>query len=279
MLSPAVDRLIALALEEDIGPGDVTTAALIAPSLPGRGELLAKEPMVVAGLEMVGRVLRQLDATVSVFPLCADGDSIPAGTLLARIIGPAAILLSGERTALNFLQRLCGVATHVRAFCRPLAGARALLVDTRKTTPGWRVLEKYAVRVGGATNHRMGLFDGVLIKNNHIAVAGGIRPAVALARRGCHHLARIEVEVEDLAGVAQALEAKVEVIMLDNMTTELVRQAVALIAGRALVEVSGGVTAGRLAELAATEVDLISAGALTHSARSVDISMRIEIDH
>jgi len=189
--------------------------------------------------------------------------------------GPLAALLRGERTALNFLQRLSGISTHVRRWVEALGASPVRLVDTRKTTPGWRVLEKYAVRIGGAANHRMGLYDGVLIKDNHIAACGGIRPAVERLRRHVSHLVKIEVEVCDMQQVEEALEVGVDVIMLDNMNLEQVRSAVTHIAGRALVEVSGGVAMENLKAIADTGVDLISAGALTHQARAVDLSMDI----
>lgn len=275
MQSPAVERLIELALEEDIGPGDITTQAVVPAQLMAEAELVAKEPLVVAGLAVAGRVFQRLDPAAAVTPLVADGVAASAGQGLLRVAGRAQALLTAERTALNFLQRLSGVASHVRSFLAQLGEQRVRLVDTRKTTPGWRVLEKYAVRVGGAANHRLALFDGILIKNNHIAAAGSICEAVARARAQAHFLLRIEVEVEDLAGVEQALEAGADVIMLDNMELDSIRTAVARIAGRALVEVSGGVTRERLGRLAAAGVDIVSAGALTHAARSMDISMRL----
>lgn len=275
MESPAVERLIDLALEEDIGPGDTTTQAVVPARLMAEAELVAKEPLVVAGLDVAGRVFHRLDPAVRFEPLVAEGAAAAAGSVLARVAGRARALLTAERTALNFLQRLCGVASHVRSFLAEIGEQRVRLVDTRKTTPGWRVLEKYAVRMGGAANHRLGLFDGVLVKDNHIAAAGSIRAAVARARAGAHALLRVEVEVEDLAGVEQALAAGADVIMLDNMELAAIRQAVSRIAGRAQVEVSGGVTRQRLSELAAAGVDIVSAGALTHAARSMDISMRL----
>jgi nicotinate-nucleotide pyrophosphorylase (carboxylating) len=272
----AIDRLIDLALEEDIGPGDVTTNHLVAADTRADGAIVAKEPLVVAGLEVARRVFQRLDPEIHFAPSVTDGDSVAAGTVVLSVKGRLAALLTGERTALNFLQRLSGIATHVRAYMGLLGDSRVRLVDTRKTTPGWRVLEKYAVRVGGAANHRMGLFDAVLIKDNHIAACGGIAAAVARIRSQVSHLTKIEVEAATLAEVREALTAGVEVIMLDNMDVAGIEEAIRLIDKRALVEVSGGVTAATLQTLAATGVDLISVGALTHSARAVDLSMRIK---
>jgi len=270
-----IDRLIEMALAEDIGPGDITTAAVIGPGDRGEAAIVAKQPLVAAGMDLVKRVFAAVDPAVTVTAKVTDGDEVGVGRTMAELSGPLAGLLTGERTALNFLQRLCGIATHTRRFVQTLGAGRARLVDTRKTTPGWRVLEKYAVRVGGAANHRMGLYDGVLIKNNHIAAAGGIAACVEKVRSRVHHLVKIEVEAASLEEVGQALDAGVEVIMLDNMDLDQIRQALDLIKGRALVEVSGGVTIETLNVLGQTGVDLISAGALTHSARAMDISMRI----
>ncbi len=271
----SIDRLIDLALDEDIGPGDLTTEALLPPEAAGRAAIVAKQDLILCGLETAARVFGAIDGGVICRPLFADGDRAAAGATVMALEGPLAALLRGERTALNFLQRLSGIATHVRRWMEVLGQRRARLVDTRKTAPGWRVLEKYAVRVGGAGNHRMGLFDGILIKDNHIAACGGIAPAVARARRHASHLIKIEVEVGDMAQVDEALAAGVDIIMLDNMNLEQVRTAAAHIAGRALVEVSGGVSLEQLGALADSGVDLISAGALTHQARAVDLSMRV----
>jgi nicotinate-nucleotide pyrophosphorylase (carboxylating) len=272
----AINRLIDLALEEDIGPGDVTTNHLVAADTRADGAIVAKEPLVVAGLEVARRVFQRLDPEIHFAPSVTDGDSVATDTVVLSVKGRLAALLTGERTALNFLQRLSGIATHVRSYMGLLGDSRVRLVDTRKTTPGWRVLEKYAVRVGGAANHRMGLFDAVLIKDNHIAACGGIAAAVARIRSQVSHLTKIEVEAATLAEVREALTAGVEVIMLDNMDVAGIEEAIRLIDKRALVEVSGGVTAATLQTLAATGVDLISVGALTHSARAVDLSMRIK---
>jgi nicotinate-nucleotide pyrophosphorylase (carboxylating) len=276
IMNRAVEQLIDLAFQEDIGPGDLTSDHLVGPNLEGRGVVRAKEPFVLAGLHVAERVFKRLHEGFNFKRSCQDGDVIQDGQIILEIEGKLHPLLVGERTALNFLQRLSGIATHVRAFVDVLRGTRVRLVDTRKTAPGWRVLEKYAVQVGGAHNHRMGLYDGVLIKENHITACGGILKAVKAIRPKVSHLVKIEVEVMDLAGVAEALEAKADVIMLDNMELDQIREAVAVIKGKALVEVSGGVTKARLVELADAGVDIISVGALTHSARCVDISMLIE---
>ena len=275
MIGNPVDRLIDLALDEDNGPGDLTTDALLPAGTTGRAVILAKQPLILCGAEIVQQVFDRIDRAVVCRSHFSEGDRIEAGTTVMTLEGPLAALLRGERTALNFLQRLSGIATHVRRWVEALGESRARLVDTRKTTPGWRVLEKYAVRVGGAGNHRMGLYDGVLIKDNHIAACGGIRAAVARIRRQASHLVKIEVETSDMTQVDEALAEGVEVIMLDNMNLDQVRAAVGHIAGRALVEVSGGVAVENLKALADTGVDLISAGALTHQARAVDLSMRV----
>lgn len=274
----AVARLIDLALDEDIGPGDITTDSLVPPDAQGRGVVTAKQTLVVCGLEVARAVFRRLDAGIRFEMPCRDGQRLEPGARVLETAGPLRALLTGERTALNFLQRLSGIATCVRGYVDALGSRQVRLVDTRKTAPGWRVLEKYAVRIGGAGNHRTGLFDGVLIKDNHIAAAGGITAAVESVRRAVSHLVRIEVETEDLDQVREALAAGVEVIMLDNMDLDHIREAVSVIAGRALVEVSGGVTMTTLEELADSGVDLISVGALTHSAVAVDLSMQIERD-
>jgi nicotinate-nucleotide pyrophosphorylase (carboxylating) len=273
MLSPAIDGLIRTALDEDIGPGDVTTAATITPGTMARAELVAKEEFVLAGLDIVRRVFEILDARVAFEGLSKDGLTVRRGEVFAWLKGDAASLLQGERVALNLLQRLSGVATLTARFVREVAGTGATIVDTRKTTPGLRALEKYAVRVGGGGNHRMALYDGVLIKENHAAAAGGITTAVTRARRQAPHTLKIEVEVRDLNEVAEALAAGADILLLDNMDLAQLRAAVELVAGRAVTEASGGVNLETVRAIAETGVDLISVGALTHSYRSVDISM------
>lgn len=272
----SIKHLIEIALEEDIGPGDITTENLINKNLKGLGEVVAKEPLVIAGLDIARQVFEQLDPDISFRTNFSDGDFIEKGKKVLEVEGELRALLMGERTALNFLQRLSGIATHVRSYMDSIANKNVRLVDTRKTTPGWRALEKYAVRVGGAHNHRMGLYDGVLIKDNHIAVCGGIKKAIESIKNKLSHLVKIEVEVSDLDGVKEALEAGADVIMLDNMDIDQIKEAIEFINGKSVVEISGGVTIDSLNQLADTGVDIISAGALTHSARSVDISMRIK---
>lgn len=271
----SIQHLIEIALKEDIGPGDITTDNLVGPDLEGKGVITAKEPLVIAGLDVARQVFEHLDNEVIFRAGYKDGDVIKDGGTVAEVEGKLQILLTGERTALNFLQRLSGIATCVRSYVDELANQSVRLVDTRKTAPGWRVLEKYAVRMGGAHNHRMGLYDGVLIKDNHIAACGGIIKAVDRIRANVSHLVKIEVEVSDLSQVKDAMDAGADVIMLDNMNIQKIKEAVAFINGKAVVEVSGGITKKGLKPLADTGVDIISVGALTHSARCVDISMRI----
>lgn len=272
----SIKHLIKTALQEDIGPGDITTDNLVDPDLEGKGVIIAKEPFVIAGLDVVGQVFQRLDSKVIFKPVYSDGDAVKDGETIASVEGKLRALLSGERTALNFLQRLSGIATCVSSYVEKLSNKSVRLVDTRKTAPGWRVLEKYAVRVGGAYNHRMGLYDGVLIKDNHIAACGGIIKAVDLIRTRVSHLSKIEVEVSSLNQVKDALDAGADVIMLDNMNIKQIKEAIALIAGKAAVEVSGGVTKSWIKLVEDAGVDIISVGALTHSAVCVDISMRIE---
>ncbi len=271
----SVSRLIDLALDEDIATGDVTTDSIVPPGSAGKASITAKEALLVAGMDVAAMVFSRLDPGIAFETICKDGTMAEPGQTLARISGELRPLLWGERTALNFLQRLSGIATNTRSHVEETKGLDVRLVDTRKTTPGWRMLEKYAVRVGGADNHRMGLFDGILIKDNHIAAAGGIDSAVARARAGAPHMLRIEVEASDMEQVAQALEAGADIIMLDNMDVDQIRQAVNIIDKKALVEVSGGVTKKRIKILAQAGVNILSCGALTHAARSMDISMNI----
>ncbi len=273
-----LDRIIENALMEDIHTGDITTLAVVPERRPARARLIAKEPMVLAGINVAARVFTFLDASTGFRPLHGDGARLAAGDLIAELDGDSAILLQGERVALNLLQRMCGTATLTSRFVEAVAGTRARIVDTRKTTPGLRVLEKYAVRVGGGINHRTGLYDGVLIKENHIAAAGGITQAVTRARAYIPHTMKIEVETETLAEVAEAIDAGAEIIMLDNMDLATMTEAVQLIGGRSLVEASGGVNLETVRGIAETGVDIISVGALTHSARAMDISMLLEAE-
>ncbi len=270
-----LNHLIDLALEEDIGTGDITTESLIPADAEGQAEIVAKEPLVVAGLAVARAVFLRLDPTLTFETACGDGDRLAAGECLLKIAGRLPPLLTGERTALNFLQRLSGIATHVSRYMKALPAGNMRLVDTRKTTPGWRALEKYAVRIGGAANHRMSLSDGILIKDNHVAICGGIRAALEKAHRSAPHTLKLEIEVETPEQAEEAATAGADIIMLDNMDPETIQEAVRRIDGRALVEVSGGVTRDTIADLAAHGVDVVSVGALTHSAVAVDISMNI----
>lgn len=276
MQIPGMEEIIRLALEEDIGGGDVTTLSTVPEANTSRGKFLAKEPLTVCGLPALKRAFELIDARIAVTPLVSDGDEVKKGDLIATIEGPARGILTGERTALNLLQRLSGVATKTREAVRQVEGTRAVIVDTRKTTPGMRGLEKYAVRMGGGTNHRTGLYDGVLIKDNHIRAAGGISKAIENARAHAHHLLKIEVEVEDFEQLEEALQAKADIIMLDNMPLADMAEAVRRVNGRALTEASGNMGERNLHEVAKTGVDIISIGALTHSARAMDISLRFE---
>jgi nicotinate-nucleotide pyrophosphorylase (carboxylating) len=270
-----VERLIELALEEDLGPGDVTTRALILPDRQGAAQIRAKQNLVVAGLPVAHQVFRRLDHQLQFSMNAEEGQEVAAGTVLAQVRGPLAAILTSERTALNFLMHLSGIATYTRKMVNAVAGFPTSIVDTRKTTPGWRALEKYAIRAGGGANHRFGLFDGVLIKNNHLTAVGSISEAVRRARKNTHHLLKIEVEVTSLAEVEEALAAGADIIMLDNMDEATMTQAVKLTAGRAFLEASGSMTLERLPAVAATGVNLISMGALTHSAPAVDIHLRL----
>lgn len=271
-----LDRIIESALAEDIHTGDITTLSIVADRHEVRARLLAKEHMVLAGIDAAARVFQMLDQRIIFTPLYHDGNELGSGDIIAELLGDASMLLQGERVALNILQRMCGIATLTARYVGAVKGTGARIVDTRKTAPGLRALDKYAVRAGGGFNHRFGLYDGVLIKENHITAAGGITIAVARARANIPHTMKIEVETETIAEVAEALACGADIIMLDNMDTAAMREAVAMIAGRALVEASGGVNLDTVREIAETGVNIISVGALTHSARARDISMLLE---
>ena len=266
--------LVRQALAEDVGDGDVTTDATVASGLRARGLFLAKADCVIAGIAVALEAFRQLEAGVRADVHVGDGHACRAGDHIAEIVGAARTLLVGERTALNFLQRLSGVATRARRFA-DAADGRIVVLDTRKTTPTLRLLEKYAVRCGGATNHRVGLFDAILIKDNHIRLAGGVSAAVARARAHRPDMP-VEIEAERLDQVDAALAAGADTLLVDNMSTADIREAVARARGRARIEISGGVTLDRIPELAATGADFVSVGALTHSAPAIDISFEIE---
>ncbi|HVS51772.1 MAG TPA: carboxylating nicotinate-nucleotide diphosphorylase [Opitutaceae bacterium] len=275
MLTPRTDHLIDLALDEDAGLGDVTSRAIFSARQRTRAFIEAKQELVVCGLDIAARVFARVEPALKVTLAARDGDRVKSGARVLHVAGPTAALLTAERTALNFLQRLSGIATQARRFADAVAGTGVRIVDTRKTTPGWRALEKYAVRCGGCFNHRASLGEHVLIKDNHIAAAGSLARAVKLARAAAPHGAKIEVEAKTLAEVKEALRAGAEVILLDNMPPATIRRAVALTAGAAVVEVSGGVTLATLRDYALPGVDVISIGALTHSAVAVDLSLTI----
>ena len=262
-------------LEEDIGSGDITTEAIVPRQAVTTAYVQAKETGILAGGTVAASVFRLLDEGVQTTLLVKDGSPLAKGQIIAEIKGSARAILSGERLALNLLQHLSGIATATSAFVSLVGEYPARIVDTRKTIPGLRLLEKYAVRVGGGYNHRLGLYDAVLIKDNHIKVAGGIKPAIAAARDSISHTCRIEVEVESLTGAAEALAAGADIIMLDNMEPKAMRQAVELIDGRAVTEASGGIDRTTVAAVAATGIDVISVGALTHTIKALDISLDI----
>jgi len=275
LLDPELYReLVKRALAEDLAGGDITTDATIAKDSRARGRLIAKGDCTLAGLTVALEAFTQIDGSVTSRFHFHDGDQCQTGATIGEIDGPARVLLSGERTALNILQHLSGVATLTRQFVRASGGTITIL-DTRKTMPGMRALQKYAVRMGGATNHRMSLNDGVLIKDNHIQLGGGITQAVVHVRSAGRGLP-VEVEVETLDQVDEALDAGADILLLDNMTTEEIREAVRRSRGRAKTEISGGVTLSRISELAGTGADFVSVGALTHSAPATDISFDIE---
>jgi len=274
---PTVARLIATALEEDLGRGDVTTLATIPPDRTAQGKITAKADLTIAGLPLVGQILKVVDPAAGVRVLVAESSAVKKGEVVVELWGNAVALLSAERTILNFLQHLSGVATLTRRFVAAVAGTACKIIDTRKTLPGFRLLDKYAVTQGGGTNHRLGLDDGVLIKDNHIAVCGGVGVTVRQARSRASALLRIEVECTTLAEVQEALDARADIILLDNMATSQISEAVRLVSGRALLEASGNMSLERVCEVAETGVDFISVGALTHSAPAVDLSMALRV--
>ncbi|MBM3499853.1 MAG: carboxylating nicotinate-nucleotide diphosphorylase [Armatimonadetes bacterium] len=272
---PCLSRAVATALEEDLGHGDLTAAVCVPESLGASAEIVAKAPGVLAGMAAAAEVARQVDGALRVAALLGDGDGVAPGAIVARVDGLARSVLAFERTALNFLQQLSGVATLTRAFVDRVAGTRAKVVDTRKTVPGLRALQKAAVRSGGGHNHRFGLYDAILIKDNHLRVTGGVANALRRAQAGAPFMARIEIEVTTPEEAELAAELGADVIMLDNMTPEAAGESVARIAGRALTEVSGGVRLDTIRSYAELGVDLISVGALTHSAPALDLSLEI----
>ena len=273
--SPLIDKIIDNALAEDLGPGDLTTETLIDQSAKGKARLVPREELVLAGIEIFGRVFSRLDPDIALEGNFRDGDVVPAGRDIGVVEGSLRAILSAERTALNFLQHLSGIATLTKRYVEKAGPSQVRVIDTRKTTPGLRILEKYAVRAGGGHNHRLGLFDGVLIKDNHIAAAGSISKAVEKIRANVPHTVKIQVEVDDLRGLEEAMRVGVDAVLLDNMSIDEMKEAVSVAGGRVLLEASGGITLETIKEVAQTGVDLISVGALTHSARSVDISLEI----
>ena len=273
----SLDSLIELAFEEDIGIGDITTEATVPFGQEGIGTLLAKSDGIVAGLPVAERVFEKLDTTLSFRALVNEGDAVKAGTPIAEVQGYAKTILIGERTALNFLQRLSGIATLTAQFVAAVADYDTKIVDTRKTAAGWRAVQKYAVRVGGGYNHRFGLYDGVLIKDNHIVAAGGIGNAVQRAREIVPHTAKIEIEIETLDQVDEALEAGADILLLDNMSPATMKGIVQEVGDLAVTEASGGITLDTVKTVAATGVNLISVGALTHSAMPMDISLTLTL--
>ena len=268
------DHLILEALKEDISSEDVSTNAVMKEAVRGQVDLICKEDGVIAGLDVFQRVFQLLDGETETEFYCKDGDEVKKGQLMGRVMGDIRILLSGERVALNYLQRMSGIATYTRSVAKLLEGTGTKLLDTRKTTPNMRIFEKYAVRVGGGYNHRYNLSDGVLLKDNHIGAAGGVARAVRMAKEYAPFVRKIEIEVENLDMVREAVEAGADIIMLDNMSPEEMREAVRIIDGRAQTECSGNVTKENIAGLAEIGVDYISSGALTHSAPILDISMK-----
>ena len=268
------DQLIRMALQEDITSEDVSTNAVMPTATKGTVELIAKEDGVIAGLDIYARVFTILDEKTEIDFHCKDGDEVKKGELMATVTGDIRVLLSGERVALNYLQRMSGIATYTRQVAKLLEGSKVTLLDTRKTTPNCRVFEKYAVRVGGGCNHRYNLSDGVLLKDNHIGAAGSVTKAIQMAKAYAPFVRKIEIEVETLEQVKEAVEAGADIIMLDNMTPEVMKQAVELIDGRAQTECSGNITKENIQKIRELGVDFVSSGALTHSAPILDISMK-----
>ena len=268
------DKLIRMALQEDITSEDVSTNAVMRSAVKGTVDLIAKEDGIIAGLDVYARVFQILDEKTEISFNFKDGDAVKKGDLLGTVTGDIRVLLSGERVALNYLQRMSGIATYTKQVSKLLEGSKVTLLDTRKTTPNCRVFEKYAVRIGGGCNHRYNLSDGGLLKDNHIGAAGSVAKAVAMAKEYAPFVRKIEIEVETMEQVKEAVEAGADIIMLDNMTPEMMKEAVELIAGRAQTECSGNITKENIAKILETGVDFVSSGALTHSAPILDISMK-----
>ncbi len=276
MVSPQIKKIIQAALSEDIGTGDITTQATVSPVRKGSARAIAKEDFVVAGLDIFEAAFHLLDPKIKVKKFIDDGCRVKKGTVIAEVSGRLAAILQAERVALNYFQRMSGIATLTAKYVEAVRGTRAKILDTRKTVPGLRLLDKMAVRLGGGTNHRTGLYDGVLIKDNHIEAAGGITDAVNAQRKKLPCALKIEVETKNMREVKEALACGVDIIMLDNMTNDAMKKAVDFVAGRALLEASGNVSLERVYEIAATGVDYISVGELTHSVRAADISLKVK---
>ena len=270
-----LDKIITNALEEDLGLGDITTDSIIGSDIVGKAVLETREDIVLAGLPVFMRVFSILDPDITFETFYKDGQKVPSGEIICSLNGSMASILKAERTALNLIQRMSGIATLTSKYVSKAASDKVRILDTRKTIPGLRLLDKYAVPMGGGCNHRFGLFDGILIKDNHIAVAGSIKKAVEAAKKNAPHGIKIEVEAEDIEGVMAAVEAGADIILLDNMSPDRMKEAVGLVAGRILLEASGGITLDNIEEVAATGVDMISIGALTHSVKAVDLSLEI----
>jgi len=273
------DMLISTALAEDVSSGDITTEATVPARNIADAYMVAKENFIVAGMDIAKKTFHKMDKKIVFTQLVNDGDYAKKGTVLATIKGPARAILTGERVALNFMQRLSGIATHTRTFIDKVRGLDVTLLDTRKTTPCMRILERYAVKVGGAKNHRFGLFDAILIKDNHIQAAGGVEKAIEAVRKNYSKEAPIEVEVSNQRELSEALKAKADIIMLDNMNASRIKAALKIIDGRALSEASGGINLDNIRAIAETGVNCISIGSLTHSARAMDISLRFDNDN
>lgn len=273
-IPPGVREFLRRALEEDIGPGDITTALLVPPDHRSRAHFLAKSDCILAGIPFVEEVFSLLDPSLRLRSFFSEGESITKGHIIAEVSGKTSGILAGERVSLNLLQRISGIATLTRRYTEQIQGYNARIVDTRKTTPCLRFMEKYAVRTGGGSNHRFGLFDGILIKDNHILAAGSIRQALARAKKG-HHLTKIEIEVSTHEELLEAIEAGADIVMLDNMSVDEIKASVTAAHGRVPLEASGGVTLENVRSIAQTGVDFISVGALTHSAQAIDISMEL----
>ena len=270
-----LDRVIQMAIAEDLGGGDLTTDAIIDPEIRGQAFLEARQPMVLAGLPVFCRVFYILCPEIQFEYFFEDSHHVSPGEKICIVSGPLSAILKAERTALNFIQRMSGIATLTRSYVDKVGTVKVRVLDTRKTAPGLRLLDKYAVRMGGGFNHRMGLYDGILIKDNHIMAAGSIEKAIALARENVPHTLKVEVEIEDLSGVEEAIQAGADTILLDNMSPDEMRKAVQLCGGRVTIEASGNVNLDNIREIAQTGVDLISVGALTHSASAVDLSLEL----